>query len=90
MTYSKFSQTIPAPMTVALDLKSVFDPAQAYVMLSRVQSLEQIFIVDCLKSEKINIANTALKELQRLQKISINSNPSAWDRDEKSTFKVAK
>ena len=90
VTAHKFQgQTIPSPMTVALDLKSVFDPAQAYVMLSRVQSLEQILIVDCLKSEKINIANAALKELQRLQKISINSNPSAWDRDEKSTFKVA-
>ena len=90
VTAHKFQgQTIPFPKTVALDLKSVFDPSQAYVMLSRVQCLEQVFIVDELKSEKIYIANAPLLELERLQKISINSNPTAWEKDEKNTFKVA-
>ena len=90
VTAHKFQgQTITAPKTVSLDLKSVFDPAQAYVMLSRVQSLEQVFIVDSIKPEKINISKPALFELQRLQKISLNSNPTEWDKESISTFKVA-
>ena len=90
VTAHKFQgQTIPVPKTVSLDLKSVFDPAQAYVMLSRVQSLEQVYIVDSIKTEKINISKAALFELQRLQKISLNSNPTEWDKESKSTLKVA-
>ena len=39
-------QTIPVPKTVALDTESIFEDAQAHVMLSRVQQINQVFIMD--------------------------------------------
>ena len=45
--------TIVYPSTVLLDLSSVFEAAQAYVMLSRVQCIEQVFIYKKLPEEKI-------------------------------------
>ena len=45
-------QTIPSPTKVVLDLNSIFEDAQAYVMLSRVQQLEQIFILKSLDESK--------------------------------------
>ena len=77
-------QTIEAPRKVALDLKSVFDPSQAYVMLSRVQSLDQVYIVDKLESKKLYINEAAKSELKRLQKISKNSNPMPWGKEDKN------
>ena len=76
-------QTIEAPKKVALDIKSVFDPAQAYVMLSRVQCLDQVYIVGEIESKKLYINESAKAELHRLQKISLNSNPSQWGRNDK-------
>ena len=35
-------QTIPSPAKVVIDLNTVFEEAQAYVMLSRVQQLDQV------------------------------------------------
>ena len=41
VTTHKFQgQTVKAPQKVAIDLRSVFEAAQAYVMLSRVQELD--------------------------------------------------
>ena len=37
-------QTIPKPLKVALDISSIFDDAQAHVMLSRVEELSLIHI----------------------------------------------
>ena len=43
VTVHKFQgQTVAAPQRVAIDLRSVFEAAQAYVMMSRVQELEQL------------------------------------------------
>ena len=81
-------QTIEAPRKVALDLQSVFDPAQAYVMLSRVQSMDQIYIVGKLDSKKLYMNEAAKSELQRLHNISLNSNPTPWGRNDK-ILKVA-
>ena len=46
-------QTVPSPMTVALDTESIFKDAQAHVMLSRVQQMDQVFIVDKVNESKI-------------------------------------
>ena len=72
-------QTIPHPMKVAMNLESVFQPAQAYVMLSRIQSIDQLFIVGKLNPEKIKTASIGLRECQRLEEISENRNPSEWN-----------
>ena len=73
-------QTVGQPAKVALNLKKLLpDPcAWAYVSLSRVKELKQIHIVDSFNPEKIRCSADALDELQRLEKISQNSNPSAW------------
>jgi ATP-dependent exoDNAse (exonuclease V) alpha subunit len=36
-------QTIPKPLKIAVDIASVFEDAQAYVMLSRIEGLEQLY-----------------------------------------------
>ena len=50
----------------------------AYVMLSRVCSLEQLHIVDELNVEKITVNDKVRQEALRMQKVSVNSNPCDW------------
>ena len=49
-----------------------------YVMLSRVQSLDQLNIVDQLDPEKITVNEKVRAEAARMEKISVNRNPSKW------------
>ena len=49
-----------------MDIGSVFEAAQAYVMLSRVQSLDQVYIANDMDAKKLMFAEKALKELNRL------------------------
>ena len=72
-------QTIPKPHKVALDLNSVFEDAQAHVMLSRVQCLDQVYIMKSLDESKIRTSQIGLAELERLKRISYNENPTAWN-----------
>ena len=90
VTAHKFQgQTVPDPTTVALHLDSVFDPSQAYVMLSRVQNINQVYIVNSFNPKKIYVSSSAHDELKRLQKISFNSNPGLWSKKSDAVFKVA-
>ena len=73
-------QTIPWPMRVVLDLNSVFEDVQAHVMLSRAQCLEQVFILKSLDKSKIRTSKIGLNELERLKTISINENPTPWNK----------
>ena len=82
-------QTIPYPVKVVLDINSIFKDAQAHVMLSRVQQIEQIFILQKLEESKIRTSHIGLTELLRLKAISINDNPTAWHRPCKNAIKVA-
>ena len=71
-------QTIPMPTKVVLDINSVFDDAQAYVMLSRVQHIEQVFILGELDESKLRTSQIALQELHRMILVSLNTNPTPW------------
>ena len=82
-------QTFIFPLKVSMDINSVFEAGQAYVMLSRVQCIDQLYIVDDLNQEKIRASPAALKELQRLQKISFNRNPTPWHKRDSNSVKVA-
>ena len=55
-----------------MDLTKVFEAAQAYVMLSRVQELEQLYILNLVPSEKIYPSSQALEELKRMNEIALN------------------
>ena len=82
-------QTIPMPTKAVLDLNSVFDDAQAYVMLSRVQQIEQVFILGELDESKIRTSRVALHELNRMKAVSLNTNLTPWLKEEKNSVKVA-
>ena len=63
-------QTVKKPNFLVVDLRSVREAAQAYVMLSRVQELSQIFILVSVCAERIYSSSKALKELDRMILIS--------------------
>ena len=71
-------QSLLYPMTVVLNIDSVFEPGQAYVMFSRVQCIDQVFILDKLNPTKIRTSQIAKNELLRLDQQSWNKNPSPW------------
>ena len=82
VTVHKFQgQTVKAPEKVAMDLRSVFEAAQAYVMLSRVQELEQLYILEKLPKDKIYANHSAMEEIDRLIKVSRNMNPTEWEKE---------
>ena len=58
-------------------------------MLSRAQQLQQVFILKSLDDSKIRTSHIGLKELERLQTISINENPTPWHKLIEKTIKVA-
>ena len=70
-------------MKIGVDLRTIFNglkgAAQAYVMLSRVQCLQQLYIIEELPENKIIADPKALVELDRLDRVSINQNPQVWE-----------
>ena len=71
-------QSLLYPLTVVLNIDSVFEPGQAYVMFSRVQCIDQVFILGNLDPQKLRASKIAKAELDRLNKISMNNNPTPW------------
>ena len=71
-------QTIERNKKTTVDLKSVFEGAQAYVMLSRMKELEQLYILDELQEKKIYPIKKAQEEIERLEEISMNKHPDGW------------
>ena len=71
-------QSLLHPLTVVLNIDSVFEPGQAYVMFSRVQCIDQVFILGQLDPDKLRASRLARNELERLNNISMNKNPTPW------------
>ena len=46
-------QTVPKPLKVGFDTDSIFEEAQGYVMLSRVQELNQVYILNKFDPKKL-------------------------------------
>ena len=80
--------SISHPTKVAMDISSCFTAGQAYVMLSRVQCMDQVYIVNELKVNKIMMSTDALNELQRLEDISINRNPRFWMNGQQDVLRI--
>ena len=83
-------QSIPSPLKVGMDIGSVFEAAQAYVMLSRVQSIDQVYIANNIDEKKLMFAEKALDELNRLQAEAESMRRwEAWDSNSNAIFKIA-
>ena len=86
-TLSKAAKTtIEHPLKCVIDLKSVFEGAQAYVMLSRIKELKQLYILEELPENKIYPIKKALDEITRLQEVSINNDPTSWDKESETNM----
>ena len=84
-------QTVKSPEKAVIDAKRVSksDPAQAYVMLSRVQELEQLFVLEKFPEDAIRVSSEAMAEIERLISVSVNKNPTNWEsKDNNHTTKV--
>ena len=74
---------------VAMDLSGVFTPSQAYVMLSRVEDIKQLVIMERIKEKAFRIDEQAKAELELMNARSINANPTAWRREGGGVTKIA-
>ena len=59
-----------------------------YVMLSRVQSLDQLNIVDVMDPSKISVNDKVMAEAARMWKVSANRNPCRWMSPDTAGLKV--
>ena len=71
-------QTVSKPNSLVVDVTSANRPGMVYVMLSRVCSKEQLYIVNALDPEKITVDENVKKEAARMEKVSLNKNPCKW------------
>ena len=76
-------------MKISVDIASVFEAAQAYVMLSRVESLDQLYILGSLPENKLYASRKALEELEYMNERSINRNPIPWDKETEGVIKLS-
>ena len=65
-------QSISKPKKVVIDLKRANFAGQAHVMLSRVECMDQLMILDQLYEEKWKVSKDALEEVERMEKNALN------------------
>ena len=81
-------QSIPKPLKVAVDMGGTFCPSQAYVMLSRVEDIQQLVIMQDFKERNVRIDPKALEEMHKMNARCINRNLEPW-RDGKEGTRIA-
>ena len=65
--------TVKKPNCLVVDLRGKMEAAMAYMMISRVQELNQLFILGFLPENKIFPSPDALDEISRMNNVSINN-----------------
>lgn len=65
-------QTVLRPKYAVTDLKKARFPGQAYVMLSRVESMDQLIILDSLYDEKWRVCKDALETVETIERNAMN------------------
>ena len=66
------------PSSLIVDVTTGIKPGMVYVMLSRVCSMEQLFIVNKMDPEKIIVDGKVEAEVARMEEVSVNMNPTKW------------
>ena len=66
------------PSSLIVDVTTGIKPGMVYVMLSRVCSIEQLFIVNKIDPEKIRVHEKVEAEVARMEEVSMNRNPTNW------------
>ena len=69
--------TIRKPNFLVIDLRTVMEAAQGYVMLSRIQALSQLIILVTVCANKLYASGPAKQELQRMTALALN-NKTSW------------
>ena len=64
--------TIKKPQSLVVDLVTWLQPAMGYVMLSRIETLSQLYIVGSIPKDKLKPWPSALEELERMNNIALN------------------
>ena len=82
-------QTVYKPNKTVNDFRTVFQAAQGYVMLSRVETLNQLFILGDPPDSKLYASHQALEEHERLYRVSINRNKPMWEQTFNWSCKIA-
>ena len=81
--------TIPKPNKAIINVTDTFTAAMVYVELSRVCALSQVLILNEFDKSKMYPNMKALEELERLNNISKNNNPSKWEVIDNKAIKVS-
>ena len=66
--------TIPPPKTITTDFSRIFEGAQAYTVMSRLKSLDQLYLLNDVYRNKIYAPPKALSALKTLESKAINRN----------------
>ena len=69
--------TVLKPDSLAINLESVREPCAAYVMMSRVQAIYQLYILNKFLTSKLYPSAAALEELKKLQRLALNEQENA-------------
>ena len=81
-------QTIKKPNTLVADIKSVFEAGQAYVILGRVQDINQLYLRNFVP-EKIMVSSKAMKEAENINKIALNNKETLWTCQDATLRKIS-
>jgi hypothetical protein len=73
-------QTIKKPNKMVSDLATIFQANQAYVVLSRVQSIEQIYFTRC-PAKKIYCSDVCRKKCDQIKQNSLNETSNPWGKN---------
>ena len=80
-------QTIPKPNLLVADFQSIFAKGQAYVILSRIQSLQQLYLLNYTDT-KIYTDPQALEEAKKMKQNAINIRTPYWLRNDDNHIRV--
>ena len=81
-------QTIKKPTPLIADMDSVFQSGQAYVILGRVQELNQLHLLN-FKSEDIKVDKHALAEAKDISKHALNNQTNSWTTTDALSRKIS-